>query len=264
MLFKKQYLLILLFCSFLWGCASPEMPMSAYPPGYAPGTSVTSYGTISYPLQRHDVMHEVGPLETLWRIAKAYDVSVQEIMTANRLSDPNKLEIGQKLLIPSTYGLRPVIPLYHTRPWTYIIIHHTATETGNAIFINRSHKQRGFWGGLGYHFLIDNGTLGKLDGQIEVSPRWVKQEDGAHCNVQGMNQHGIGVALVGNFSQTQVSGRQLDSLVFLVSTLMKHYRIPINRVMRHGDVPGKNTECPGTKFPWKRFMSLLEAELRSS
>ena len=204
------------------------------------------------------VYHEVGPMETLWRIAKAYDVDIQSIMAANNITNPNQISIGQKLKIPETKGIRPVIPLYHSRPWSYIIIHHTATDIGNAIFIDKVHHNRGFWDGLGYHFLIDNGTLGKLDGQIEVSPRWVKQKDGAHCNAAGMNQRGIGIALVGNFSEERVSKKELDTLVFLTKVLMKHYQIPLSHVMRHGDVPGKNTECPGTHFPWAEFKNRLQ------
>ncbi len=203
------------------------------------------------------VYHEVGPMETLWRIAKEYDVDISAIMQANHISNPNQINVGQKLEIPGTRGLRPVIPLYHTRSWTYLVVHHTATEVGNATSINQSHHQRGFWDGLGYHFLIDNGSLGKLDGQIEISPRWIKQKDGAHCNAAGMNQNGIGIALVGNFSQSRVSNQQLDSLVFLVSTLMKHYQIPIDHILRHGSVPGKSTECPGKLFPWDAFIQRL-------
>ena len=183
-------------------------------------------------------------------------------MAVNHITNPNRVNVGQRLKIPNTRGIRPVVPLYTTRKWNYIVIHHTATEVGNAISINRSHHERGFWDGLGYHFLIDNGSLGKLDGQIEISPRWVKQQDGAHCNAAGMNQNGIGIALVGNFSQAQVSSNQLNSLVFLVNILMRHYKIPIENVLRHGSVPGKQTECPGRFFPWDRFMQHLREALR--
>lgn len=205
------------------------------------------------------IVHEVGPMETLWRIAKEYDVDIQRIMQVNGIANQNQIKIGQKLKIPDTRGLRPVIPLYKTRPWSYLIIHHTATDIGNASFIHKAHHQRGFWDGLGYHFLIDNGTLGKLDGQIEISPRWIKQMDGAHCNASGMNQNGIGISLVGNFSEKgRVSQKQLESLVFVASVLMKHYRIPIEHVLKHGSVPGKQTECPGKYFPWSEFIARLK------
>ncbi len=250
--------LLLTLSLTLSGCGTPPRPIarpdvsSVVAPDIGYGTSV----------RYQNLYHEVGPMETLWRIAKAYDVDINAVMQVNRIGDPNKIKVGQKILIPYTKGLRPVIPLYKTRPWGYIVIHHTATETGNAISINAVHHRRGFWDGLGYHFLIDNGTLGKLDGQMEISPRWVKQQDGAHCNAAGMNQNGIGIALVGNFSESRVTERQLDSLVFLTSTLMKHYQIPLNHVLRHGDVPGKNTECPGLYFPWQEFVRRLAQALK--
>lgn len=208
---------------------------------------------------RQDLYHEVAPMETLWRISKMYGVDLREIVRANGLKDPASIAVGQKLLIPQVAEIRPVIPVYNVRPWSYIVVHHSATEEGNALTIDRSHARRGFDNGLGYHFLIDNGTLGKEIGQIEVGPRWIKQADGAHCNAAGMNENGIGICLIGNFSEINVPERQLDSLVFLVQALRSHYGIPLDHVIRHRDVPGKNTECPGIHFPWEEFKRRLEA-----
>ncbi len=201
----------------------------------------------------HDVYHVVGPSETLWRISKTYDVDMNSILAANHISDPTKIKNGQRLLIPNTKGPRPMIPLFPTRRWTHIVIHHTATHEGDAFSIDQLHHKRGFWNGLGYHFLINNGTKGKTDGQIQVGPRWMKQQDGAHCNAAGMNEKAIGVTIVGNFSENNLTAREMDSLVFLVKTLKDYYRIPSSNILRHNDVPGKNTECPGIRFPWSDF-----------
>ena len=38
--------------------------------------------------------------DTLFAIANRYDVSVDELIALNRLQDPNRLAIGQELLIP--------------------------------------------------------------------------------------------------------------------------------------------------------------------
>jgi len=186
-----------------------------------------------------------------------YHVDMNTIMRANNLTSNSKLTMGQVLVIPDTQGPVPVIPLYPSKKWQYIVIHHTATEAGNAMTINDLHHKRGFWNGLGYHFLIDNGTDGKQQGLIEVGPRWVKQSDGAHANADGMNQKGIGISLVGNFSETRVPEHMLDSLVFLVQTLQNYYGIPDSHVIRHRDVKGKHTECPGNNFPWQEFKHRL-------
>ncbi len=44
--------------------------------------------------------HVVHPGDTLWTIAARYHVSVETIVAANRLADPNVLALRQRLLIP--------------------------------------------------------------------------------------------------------------------------------------------------------------------
>lgn len=203
------------------------------------------------------LIHEVGPLETVWRLSRMYDVPQEDIYAANRMKAGDPLRIGQKLVIPNARTLRHVIPLYPSTQWKYIILHHTATDIGNALLVNRSHQDRGFWHGLGYHFLIDNGTLSKCDGQIEVAPRWIKQQEGAHCKAGGMNAKAIGIALVGNFNEALPTTKQMESLAYLLRTLMQNYRIPPSQVMGHRDVDGANTDCPGKRFPWSNLRQCL-------
>jgi len=114
------------------------------PPTYStiPGPAVA---TTTMPISlRQDVYHEVAPLESLWRISKIYDVDQEDIIDANRIQNPAQIEVGQVLLVPDAARQRPVIPLYNERRWSYIVIHHTATETGNAKLIHDSHHKRGF------------------------------------------------------------------------------------------------------------------------
>ncbi len=214
---------------------------------------------LSRPQQRQDVSHVIAPGETVWRLAKMYDVSMEEIVRRNRLEDPDRLTIGQKVSIPNAAPIAPVVPLYPSKKWKYIVIHHSATDEGNALCFNEGHKKRGFYRGLGYHFVIDNGTKGKADGQIEVSPRWLKQEVGAHCKASKMNYRSIGICLVGNFNIDRVSSRQMKSLVYLVKRLKDYYRIPTKHILGHGQVRGAKTDCPGKKFPWARFWSALKS-----
>lgn len=248
------FICVWLMIGFLSGCSTTSGPENS-----GVGTSYgTPYNVIMPITQPHDVYHEVAPLETLWRISKIYSVDQQTIISVNHLTDPTNLKVGQKLLIPQAREPQAIIPLYYTRPWYYIIIHHTATDFGNALSIDKSHHKRGFEEGLGYDFLIDNGTMGKQDGQIEISPRWLKQMDGAHTKASNMNKLGIGISLVGNFSEQYVSEAQMKSLVFLVNILRAHYNIQSDHIMGHRDVPGASTECPGNKFPWQEFRRRLE------
>ena len=252
----SQYIMIFLSVLFLSSCAS--VPVQPPPENMAIAQTVPPV-PVSVPLQRQNVMHVVGPGETLWRIGKMYDVNINDIIRANRLRDATKINMGQELLIPDAAPVRPVIPLYKTRKWKYIIVHHSATDEGNAFSFYNMHMRRGFLNGLGYHFVIDNGTFGKENGQIEISPRWIKQQKGAHCKAANMNDIGIGICLVGNYSKENVSEKQLNSLVYLVKLLRKYYRIPRRNILGHGQVPGAATECPGLKFPWKRFWSKVKS-----
>ena len=186
-----------------------------------------------------------------------YDVPVETICRANRIRSTDPIYTGQKLSIPNAKTMRHVIALYPNPRWKYIIVHHTATDIGNAKLIQRSHEDRGFWHGLGYHFLIDNGTLGKGNGQIEVAPRWIKQQAGAHCKAGGMNEVAIGISLVGNFNQELPTQAQIDSLVYLIKTLCRYYGIPYNNIKGHRDVPGAATDCPGRRFPWPTVRQAL-------
>lgn len=50
-------------------------------------------------------VHKVNPGETLWDIANAYGTSVESILSANDLKNPNVLQIGQELNILSVKGV---------------------------------------------------------------------------------------------------------------------------------------------------------------
>ena len=80
----------------LSGCASTPAARVPFRPA-GPTTSVTAAPAFSSP---RDVYHIVGPSETLWRIAKTYDVDINTVLRANRIDDPTKVKKGQKLLIP--------------------------------------------------------------------------------------------------------------------------------------------------------------------
>ena len=73
-----------------------------------------------------------------------------------------------------------------------------------------------------------------------------------------MNRRGIGIAIVGNYSDEKPSQKQLDTLVYTVNVLKKYYNIPTRNIMGHKDVPGAQTECPGNSFPWQEFINRVK------
>ena len=209
------------------------------------------------PVGRHDIKHIVGPGETVWRLSKMYDVPSPAIMGANHINSSSSLTMGQTLLIPGAIPIRPVLNLIPSKKWQYIIIHHSATEHGSSLHFNKAHLAKGWDKGVGYDFVIDNRSEDKEDGQIEETPRWIKQIDGAHCKASDMNKKAIGICLVGNFDEEVVTQRQIESLVWLVHQLQGFYHIPTRNIIRHGHVPGASTDCPGKRFPWEEFIRRL-------
>lgn len=56
------------------------------------------------------IIHVVKAGETLWRISQTYGVSFQQVVNANRLTDPGRLVIGQTIIIPTPGQYHTVQP----------------------------------------------------------------------------------------------------------------------------------------------------------
>jgi hypothetical protein len=152
------------------------------------------------------------------------------------------------------------MPSRPDRAWSAIIIHHSATGEGNATIIDKWHREENGWNGIGYDFVIGNGT-NSGDGEVEPTYRWRGQLTGAHCGGtpgNWANEEGIGICLVGDFSRSPPTARQMDSLVRLVRFLQARYHIPKSRIYGHGSTPGGHiTDCPGWRFPMNWLKSNL-------
>ncbi len=131
------------------------------------------------------------------------------------------------------------------RDWRYIVVHHSASSAGSARTFHQAHRKRG-WDGLGYDFVIGNGN-GSPDGRVEVGYRWREQKVGAHAGVDYMNQHGVGICLVGNFDLDAPTHAQIRALTRLCNFLGEYCGIPPENLRLHRDL--KTTACPGRHFP---------------
>ncbi len=121
-----------------------------------------------------------------------------------------------------------------------IVVHHSATATGNARVIRALHRAVNGWIDIGYHFVIGNGTLSR-DGEVESGrPVW---SVGAHT--RGHNQDSIGICLVGNFSETSPTEKQIASLKELLRKLLVDFPVTRSDILLHRDAEGCRTECPG-------------------
>ena len=153
------------------------------------------------------------------------------------------------------------------RGWKYIVIHHSATDSGNAAAFHKYHTDKGY-GGLAYHFVIGNGK-GCKDGKVEVGFRWKKQITGTHCSVRAWeyNIYGIGICLVGNFSVKRPTKKQMKALYKLVLRLMKENDIQISNIVGHKEVvwdsdkeKTEQTSCPGKLFDMNAFRKNLRKQ----
>jgi len=139
--------------------------------------------------------------------------------------------------------------------WKYVVLHHSATDGGNASNFDRYHREKRKWShGLAYHFVIGNGN-GSGNGEIEVGDRWKNQIHGAHTANMDFNRISIGICLVGNFEEeNEPTNNQLESLTSLVNYVAKRYKIPESNVIMHNQVVQKGTACPGKNFPYKQLI----------
>jgi len=146
------------------------------------------------------------------------------------------------------------------KQWKAIVIHHSATECGNSAIFDRMHREHNHWEGVGYDFVIGNGS-DSGDGEIEVTFRWKKQIAGAHCGGtpnNWANEDAVGICLVGNFNYRRPSAKQMQSLLKLIRFLQDRYGISISQIYGHSDTPGARvTECPGKMFPMDRLIRML-------
>ncbi len=143
--------------------------------------------------------------------------------------------------------------------WQFLIIHHSATESGSLKTIHEEHRKRkdaagNPWLGIGYHFVIGNGH-GMKDGAVEATFRWNEQIHGAHSGDAMFNARGIGICLIGNFENRPPSTAQLESVRGLVKTLADRHRITRENLMGHASV--KATACPGKHFPLKELRTVI-------
>jgi N-acetylmuramoyl-L-alanine amidase len=157
----------------------------------------------------------------------------------------------------------PSTPIH---PWRWIVIHHSASRRGNAQVIDNEHLNQRGWDGIGYHFVLGNGTDMPL-GRIEATFRWRLQQHGAHAGPlpqQSLyNQDGIGVCVIGNYEQDRIDPYVEKRLVELCAQLIDHTpTLSVGRIIGHKDVPGKITACPGQTIDLERLRFLVRAEIQ--
>jgi LysM repeat protein len=169
---------------------------------------------------------------------------------------PNEGETGKYLFIGSVRHLIDLARIPQGR-WKYIVLHHSATSSGNAAIFDLAHRQRGMENGLAYHFVIGNGKDAK-DGEIEVGNRWIKQLQGGHLRSESLNMIAIGICLVGNFEESRPTRRQQAAAIELISYLREKLGKPYPEFKGHREINPMPTVCPGRHFPLPAFHRIFD------
>ena len=130
------------------------------------------------------------------------------------------------------------------------------TMQGRMEQIRLSHLDRLSAADIGYHLVIDR--AGQLwEGRniqyqgAHVHPAVPKPDyEGPEAEFPdkkvSWNEHNLGVMVLGNFQKQSPSSAQLAALESTLAVLMKHYRVPVDRVFTHREL--NDTECPGNRL----------------
>jgi tetratricopeptide (TPR) repeat protein len=147
-----------------------------------------------------------------------------------------------------------------------ITIHHSAVRDTDRDFdscarsiksIQTTHMESPKnWADIGYHYVIDRA------GRIwEGRPIYIQ---GAHAGNPEANHGNVGVCLLGDYSEQEVSADQKTALRELVINLINHYNIRPDHVYTHQEIRRQYdigpTDCPGERL--QSFVDTLRAELR--
>lgn len=199
--------------------------------------------------------------DTLSQIARKFHTSASALKEINGLQSVHHIRAGQQLKLSESSESACDIPrklrwqIEHEKVqrnlWKRIVVHHSATQNGNAAIFHRAHLRRGMENGLAYHFVIGNGTNATRDGEIEIGNRWKKQLHGGHLRSAGLNKTSIGICLVGHFMKQKPSEKQLESLNRLTHFLQRELLLSKPKVFGHKDL--ERNLCPGRHFPLAAF-----------
>lgn len=141
-----------------------------------------------------------------------------------------------------------------TRKTTDMIVLHTAADNRGgkatdttAADIDQWHREFG-WDGIGYHYVI------RFNGAIETGRPETAQ--GAHA--KGFNSRSVGICWSGHGDIEPPTIEQWNAALNLVRELMDRYRVPLDNVVGHRELPDVRKTCPGKLVSMERFRAALQ------
>ena len=133
----------------------------------------------------------------------------------------------------------------------YLIIHYTGMQSAR-VSMKRLKSPNSK---VSCHYLIDrNGHIYKMIDEANIAWHAGKSK---WKNIKNLNKYSIGIEIQnkGHFINYQsFPKKQISSLIVLIKSLLKKYKIKKNNVLGHSDIAPLRKKDPGEKFPWN-FLS---------
>jgi hypothetical protein len=141
----------------------------------------------------------------------------------------------------------------HADRWRFdsIVVHHSATQTGDYAFIKALHAKRG-WEDAAYQLIMSNGTGRLPSGTLEASGRYHHLLPGPATSDQTSNLGGLHMCIIGNYQITPVPEDLKAALGRALRELCRRFHVPPQRILFHRDVNA--TLCPGKYIQKKELL----------
>lgn len=131
----------------------------------------------------------------------------------------------------------------------YIVLHHSAGVDGvtrDFDAMKKYHMEHNGWRNIGYHWVVE-----RVNGVLTAIPGRAESDTGAHC--PGRNTDGIGVCLVGDFTNAPPDEEQYAFVANLCRNIIARH--PIKEIGGHRDYMA--TACPGNMYDVNHVKELV-------
>ena len=138
----------------------------------------------------------------------------------------------------------------------YIVMHGTGNDDDTALN-NADYFYSEYWGASA-HYFVDENEIYQVVKDCDIA--WHCGTKGTYNHLLCRNENSIGVEMCNFVSENQAVRA---NTIELVKSLMDLYNVPIENVLRHYDVTGKNCPAPyvSDESAWNNFKSSLVEDI---
>jgi len=109
-----------------------------------------------------------------------------------------------------------------------------------------------------YHDVIrTDGHLIPLIDHTEVIGHCGVDHNSQSLTGKTSNMNSIGISVFGNYEIAKMPDAQLKGLIDSIWSISQELNIPLGNIIRHKDVIGNQTQCPGRYYPYEELLTAL-------